>query len=200
MKQLIAQGAEAKIYIDKNIIKDRIKKSYRLKEIDERLRKTRTRHEANIIKKLNTLNFDAPKLIKTDEKEILEIEFIKGDKVSNILNEKNYQKICREIGEKIAFLHNHNIIHGDLTTSNFIVQEKTGKVFFVDFGLSFISTKIEDKAVDLHLLKQALESKHYKIFEKCLKTAFDGHKNKAKEYNEIMKRFQVVERRGRNKY
>ena len=42
---------------------------------------------------------------------------------------------------------------------------KNGKVYFIDFGLGFFSNKTEDKAVDLHLLKQALESKHYQIFE-----------------------------------
>jgi hypothetical protein len=32
-------------------------------------------------------------------------------------------------------------------------------VFLIDFGLSFISSRIEDKAVDLHVLKQAIEAK-----------------------------------------
>ena len=47
--KLIAQGAEAKIFKKKDsILKDRIKKSYRLPQIDIKLRKSRTRSEAKI--------------------------------------------------------------------------------------------------------------------------------------------------------
>jgi tRNA A-37 threonylcarbamoyl transferase component Bud32 len=31
----------------------------------------------------------------------------------------------------------------------------------IDFGLSFVSDKVEDKAVDLHLFSEAVESKHF---------------------------------------
>src|SRR4030042_1167648 len=50
-----------------------------------------------------------------------------------------------------------HIINGDLTTSNMILNPDN-KLYFIDFGLSFHSNKIEDKAVDLHLLKQALNA------------------------------------------
>ena len=40
MQKLIAQGAEAKIFLDKDkIIKQRVEKDYRIKEIDGKLRK-----------------------------------------------------------------------------------------------------------------------------------------------------------------
>ena len=104
--------------------------------------------------------------------------------------------LVKEIGEKIAVLHNNHIIHGDLTTSNMIFNEE---VYFIDFGLSFFSHKIEDKAVDLHLLKQALESKHYKIWEKAFKTALETYKKNAENSDEILKRLEKVEKRGRYK-
>jgi TP53 regulating kinase-like protein len=192
MKQ-IAQGAEATIYIDKDkIIKKRIPKSYRLKKLDETLRKFRTRREAKFIEKLPIAG---PKLIKVDDKDmIIEMEFIKGDKVRDILD-RNI-KLSKEIGQKVAILHNKGMIHGDLTTSNMILKDE---IYFVDFGLSFFSHKIEDKAVDLHLLRQALESKHYKIFEKAFKLVLEGYKEKAENYKEIMQRFEKVEQRGRYK-
>ena len=193
----LSQGAEAIIYKEEGkIIKDRIKKDYRIKEIDEKLRKYRTRREAKIMDRLKTMNFPAPRLIKVDEKNnIIKMEEIKGDKVRDILEMSDYKRLSREIGEKIAVLHNHNIIHGDLTTSNMLLNKE---IYFIDFGLSFFSDKVEDKAVDLHLLKQALESKHYKIFEECFKAALEGYK-KSDNYEEIMKRFQIVEKRGRYK-
>ncbi len=196
MKQ-IAQGAEAKLYLtDNKIIKDRFEKDYRIKEIDVRLRKSRTKREAKIINKLAEISFPSPKLIKSDDKEKIIMEFIKGPKVRDILEEKDYKKLSEEIGKKIAILHNNTLIHGDLTTSNMILNKE---IYFIDFGLSFFSHKIEDKAVDLHLLKQALESKHYKIWEKCFKAAIAGYKKESKDSEEVFKRLETVEKRGRYK-
>jgi TP53 regulating kinase-like protein len=195
--QLIAQGAEAKLYRNKSILlKDRIKKSYRIKEIDEKLRKSRTRRESKILKKLEAINFPAPRLIETDRKEKIEMDFIEGPKVRDILEKKDYLKLSKEIGKKLALLHNNEIIHGDLTTSNMILAKE---VYFIDFGLSFFSNRFEDKAVDLHLFRQALESKHYKIWQKCFDACLKEYLKNAKDNEEILKRFQKVESRGRHK-
>jgi len=193
----IAQGAEAKLYlVDNKIIKDRFEKDYRIKEIDKRLRKSRTKREAKIFNKLEAINFPSPKLIKTDDIDKITMEFIKGPKVRDILEEKNYTKLSEEIGKKLAILHNNNLIHGDLTTSNMILAKE---IYFIDFGLSYFSHKIEDKAVDLHLLKQALESKHYKVWEKCFDAAIKAYKKESKDSSEVFKRLETVEKRGRYK-
>jgi len=194
----IGAGAEALIYLDKKeVVKERIKKSYRLKQIDEKLRKFRTRREAKVLEKLHSIGFPIPKLILSDDKKMLiKMEFLKGKKLRDILNKKNCEKLCREIGEEVATLHKKGIIHGDLTTSNMILKDK---IYFIDFGLSFFSDKIEDKAVDLHLLMQALESKHYKIFENAFKAVLSGYKIKNPDYNIVIKRLEKVESRGRYK-
>lgn len=194
-QKLIAQGAEAKLFLeDGRILKQRFSKSYRLKEIDERLRGSRTRREAKILQKLQSINFPAPKLISSDEKENLVIEKIEGKLAKDVLEKLDYRKLCAEIGKKIAILHNNSIIHGDLTTSNIILNKE---IYFIDFGLSFFSEKAEDRAVDLHLLKEGLESKHYKIWEECFKCALDAYKKEAKNSSETLKRLEVVEKRGR---
>ncbi len=195
MSRLIAQGAEAKLFLIENkILKNRFKKSYRIKEIDEKLRGFRTRREAKILQKLQAINFPAPRLIKNDEKENLIIEKIDGKLVKDVLEKLNQKKLCSEIGKKVAILHNNSIIHGDLTTSNMILNKE---IYFIDFGLSFFSEKAEDKAVDLHLLKEGLESKHYKIWEGCFRCAVDAYKKEAKNSNETLKRLEIVEKRGR---
>ena len=197
MKKLIAQGAEAKLFSEENkIIKDRIKKEYRIKEIDERLRKFRTRREAKILDKLSIIGFPGPKLIDSDDKENIIMEKIKGEMIRDILEKKDCIKLSEEIGKKIAILHNNNIIHGDLTTSNMILDKE---IFFIDFGLSFFSHKIEDMAVDLHLLKQALESKHYTIWEKCFDAALCAYEKESMHGKEVIKRLEQVEKRGRYK-
>jgi len=111
MKKIIGSGAEAVIYLDKNVTKDRVKKSYRIPEIDVKLRKSRTKREAKIFTKLEKLNFPAPRLIKTDEKSVIEMDFIKGEKLRDVISEKNHKKLMNELGKKVAILHNNGIIH-----------------------------------------------------------------------------------------
>ncbi len=199
MQKPTYRGAEAVLYSEGNsILKERIRKSYRIKEIDEKLRKFRTRREAKILDKLKSIDFPAPKLIDFDDKSMkIRMEKIDGKKVRDVLEKANCRKICRKIGELVAELHHNDIIHSDLTTSNMIYSE--GKIYFIDFGLSFFSHKIEDKAVDIHLLKQALESKHYKIWQGCFGFVVDGY-NKKHNHIEIMRRLEIVEKRGRYKH
>ena len=196
MKQeIIQQGAEAIISLNKNnqIIKNRIPKSYRLKELDIKLRERRTKSESKIITKLQNIIL-VPKIIKTDKDKIV-MEHIKGKKLSENLEKLDFKKICKQIGESLTKLHNEHIIHGDLTTSNMI--EKNKKIYFIDFGLGFHSRKIEDKAVDLHLLKQALEAKHYKIADQCIKIILKNYKSEQSKL--ILQRIPIIESRGRYK-
>src|SRR3989339_1953600 len=101
-KKIIGSGAEAVIYLDKNVIKDRVRKSYRIREIDEKLRRSRTRREAKVFGKLAAIGFPAPRLVKSDDKEIIEMDFIKGLKVRDVLEKSNYAELSEEIGRKIA--------------------------------------------------------------------------------------------------
>ena len=197
-QRLILQGAEAKLFLeDGKVIKNRFRKTYRINEIDERLRKFRTKREAKILDKLRKISFPVPGLINSDGKNIIEMEFIDGKLLKNILNKKNCIKLSREIGKKVAILHNNTIIHHDLTTSNMIFNKQ---IYFIDFGLSFFSEKIEDKAVDLHLLKEALESKHPEIWEQSFNTMLDAYEKNAENSKEVIKRLKVVEQRGRYKH
>ncbi len=201
MRTLIAQGAEAKLYKEENtIIKERIKKSYRHEEIDSRIRKTNTRREYKLLNKASKI-INVPKILDYNEKEYkITMEFIPGltlrDALDNTPTKKRLE-LCEQLGKEIARLHNKGIIHGDLTTSNFILKED--KIYFIDFGLGFHSTKIEDKAVDLHLLRQAFESKHYKHFQQSFEAVMKGYKEESKQTKEILTRFEVVEKRGRYK-
>jgi len=194
--KLIQQGAEAKIYLDKDTIqKQRTKKGYRHPTLDKQIRTRRTRSETKILTKALAIKANVPKVISSDKFNI-NIEYIPGDRLSETLNtypEKKQFAVMQQLGTQLALLHKNNIIHGDLTTSNTILS--SNQVFLIDFGLGFISTKTEDKAVDLHLIKQALEAKHFQnhkeLFNQFLKT-----------YNikENIERLKVVEKRGRYKH
>jgi len=127
------------------------------------------------------------------------MDFVDGEKLSDHLNSfdlKKQKTVSKLIGRSISKLHDSNIIHGDLTTSNMILKNK--EVYFIDFGLGFQSHKIEDKAVDLHLLKQALEAKHFKTWEILFKELLKSYST-SKDSKKVLERLRAVERRGRYK-
>ena len=195
-KKLIAQAAEAKIFrIDDLVIKDRIPKGYRHPELDKKIIKQRTKKESKILEKAHKL-IGSPLPTKTTNNEIT-MPFIDGKKLSESLEELDYKELCKQIAEKIAKLHDNNIIHGDLTTSNMILDKK-GEVIFIDFGLGFTSSRNEDKAVDLHLIKQALEAKHFSIWKECWRVIHENYNSKDRE--KTLEQLKKVEIRGRYKH
>jgi Kae1-associated kinase Bud32 len=198
MKQkIIGIGAEAVlIHKDGKLIKRRVPKGYRHPELDKKIRTRRTRSEAKLLEKVSKI-LNVPKILKTSDFEI-DMEFIKGKKLSENLDKmplKEQVKICYQIGESIAELHDNDIIHGDLTTSNMILSGK--KIYFIDFGLGFHSSRIEDKAVDLHLLRQALESKHFMHWSDLFSAVTEGYKKVGDE--SVLLQLKKVESRGRYK-
>jgi Kae1-associated kinase Bud32 len=201
--KLIAQGAEAKIFLDKKnnlVIKNRISKSYRLLPLDRKIIKQRTKSEIKLLIKANqVMNSPLPERYKEDNKIIM--PFIKGKRLSDSLNDfplEKQKQIMEKIGEDVALLHKSDIIHGDLTTSNMIL--KNNKIFFIDFGLGYISKKTEDRAVDLHLLKQALEAKHFKNWEILFQKFKEAYSKDYSETEEIFERLLAVEKRGRYRH
>ncbi len=198
MHKLISQGAEAKLFLEEGTIrKERSPKAYRIRELDDALRGQRTRREEKILEKLAAIGFPSPRMIKADGKSLIQMEHIPGVLLKDILTRENCKKYGEEMGEKIAMMHNHSIIHGDLTTSNMIVHEKNRGIYIIDFGLSFTSLKEEDRAVDLHVLKEALESKHYQFWDLCFQEALNAYQRHAKNAAAVIKRYGIVERRGR---
>lgn len=204
-QKIVQQGAEAKIFLDEKnnlIIKDRIKKSYRHPELDRQIRKRRTKSETKLLQKAAQI-IDSPLPDKTKEFDKIFMQYIKGKKLSEHLDKfplKEQKTICKEIGKSIAKLHKNDIIHGDLTTSNMILS--SGKIFFIDFGLGFISRRAEDKAVDLHLLKEALEAKHFRNWEFLLEEVFNSYKKilGESESQKVFGQLKKVEKRGRYRF
>ena len=197
-EKVIQQGAEAVlIKRGKELLKRRVRKGYRLSELDNKIRKRRTRKETKLLLKAGKL-IPVPEVKSTDESSSeITMGFLAGKKLSESLDKmKNWREVCVKIGENIAKLHDADIIHGDLTTSNMIWSDN--KLYFIDFGLGFENGRVEDKAVDLHLIKQALEAKHFIHWEKFFKAILKGYKT-SKKFKDVMERFEKVEKRGRYK-
>jgi TP53 regulating kinase-like protein len=201
---IIYRGAEAEIclskYMDFKVVeKRRLKKRYRIKNIDDRLISTRTKSETKLIADSRKQGVCVPTIFDVDlEKGIITMEYINGERIKDIFNdldEKERENICIKIGESIARLHNADIIHGDITTSNMLLYED--RIYFIDFGLGEINNEIETKGVDLHVLMEAIESTHSKYAD-YFKFVLEGYKKELKEdSNLVVKKIEEIVKRGR---
>jgi TP53 regulating kinase and related kinases len=190
----IGMGAEAIVTrSDKGILKSRPAKSYRHPQLDAQLRTTRTRHEARILEKAKLAGIPVPDVTVIDDTTLLLSE-AKGVQVKEVLDADPL--IAHTIGRMLAALHDQNIIHGDLTTSNMIIDNH--HVTLIDFGLSFHSAKEEDKAVDIHLFRQSLESKHHRVLAQSYRHFLQGYRD-SPHAEKVIERLRQVESRGRNK-
>jgi Kae1-associated kinase Bud32 len=76
-----------------------------------------------------------------------------------VIDNCTVHSLAKQIGQAVGKLHGLNIVHGDLTTSNMILKEGKDLVM-IDYGLSGMSSSVEDKAVDLYVLSRAISSTH----------------------------------------
>ncbi|MHA1787795.1 MAG: KEOPS complex kinase/ATPase Bud32 [Candidatus Helarchaeota archaeon] len=202
---LFKKGAEANLYLEtwygkKIIRKYRYKKAYRIEELDFQLRRSRTFHEAKLLLEARKIGVPTPFIYMIDVKNTsIYMDYIEGNQLKKDMNHLiNKNLICEKVGEKIGLLHSNDIIHGDLTTSNIIIA-KNGIIYFIDFGLGGFSSSLEDKGVDLHLIKKALESTHYKFADECFDAILTGYKRivGAEFLQNIKVKITEIESRGR---
>ncbi len=165
-----------------SIRKVRIKKEYRVDDLDISLRKERTKREAKLMHDARTLGINVPHIFDVDlENFTLEMEFIDGKNLREIFNSLNdYEKdfVSMEIGRYLAILHANGITHGDMTTSNIIYGQ--GKIYLIDFSMGEIGNDLEYKGDDLHLLKESFKSSHYdhmNYFDKIIESYRKNYEN-----------------------
>lgn len=191
--EFLSLGAEASIYRDEDrVIKIRIKKGYRHPLLDNRLRLMRTRREARLLQRAREV-VPVPRVFSVDEKSFkIEMEYIEGEKLRDYLLKTLDPKPMKEVGRLVAALHSYNIVHGDLTTSNFIISND--KIYIIDFGLGEITTSIESKAVDIVCFKKSYFATHPDLPE-----GWNLFLNnyRWKRADDVLKRVEEVERRAR---
>jgi len=204
---LIKKGAEASLFLEdwhgqKVILKRRLPKEYRLEKLDDEIRFQRTVHEPQIIHKAKEAGVSTPTIFMVDIADATIImEFVEGKQVKQVLNnlaEEQRLRLCRHIGNLIGRLHSQGIIHGDLTTSNMILTPHE-RVVFIDFGLSEISRELEVRGVDLHLMKRAFQSTHYKYAKECFEAAMEGYTEVMGDATakDVLEKIREIEKRGR---
>jgi len=206
--KIIKQGAEARIYksklFGKNVIvKERFQKKYRHPTLDTKLTHKRTLQEARAILKCRKAGIKTPVVYFLDLKnhkiymEEIENSLTLREKVNNLLkvdNKISLKSIAFDIGQMISLMHQNEVIHGDLTTSNILIQDKDENSIFtlIDFGLSFISNFVEDMGVDLYVLERAFLSTHPNT-EWLFACILESYKNCFKDGNKVKDVFDKLE-------
>jgi len=210
---LVKQGAEARIYegtfLGKDaIIKERFSKKYRHPDLDTSLTKERLRAEAKALVLCKTLGVNAPTVYLCDtETNIIVMERLSQavtvrDRIFKLLKEKDdksLDELAKSIGALVAKIHAGGLIHGDITTSNIMVDEDDGKLFFIDFGLSFKAGLSEDKGVDLYVLERAFLSTHPNTEDIFKAILISYQKSSGKQGAETLKKFEEIRQRGRKR-
>ncbi len=160
------RGAEAIVetieWNGKTVIsKIRNKRGYRHPTLEKRLVVERLRSESRIMERLLSQGVPVPAIfsVNTSDNSIF-MELIEGQTLERALRGKNFKKYLIQTGQLLSQIHSLNVIHGDPTTSNFLVNDK---IYAIDFGLSSMSDDDEDRASDLRVFLESLDSHHSEI-------------------------------------
>ncbi|MCL5430139.1 MAG: Kae1-associated serine/threonine protein kinase [Candidatus Marsarchaeota archaeon] len=194
----ISEGAEAEIYDAKvlgrsAILKYRIEKGYRTRPLDYRIRSERTKSEAKIMARASARGAMVPKVLLIDGYGIY-IEKLDGAMLNAMMDrfekqKEKMRKILEEAGKQLGMLHNADIVHGDYTPANILVTPE-GVVYVIDFGLAEITNSVEEKALDLLLMKRSISKTLYPIFE-------DSYRKSHGDSKSVLLKLGDIERRGR---
>ncbi len=189
----ISEGAEAEIY-DSNfmgldvIVKDRIAKTYREPTLDERIREQRTKSEARILSLASENGANVPKVFMISKNQI-SMSKLRGKTLNLIMqNGKINSNVMIEAGKQLAKLHSLDIIHGDYTPANILVDGSN--ISIIDFGLGEITNSIEERALDILLMRRSISKSLYSVFVK----SYSKHYKNAKA---VLNRLAEIEKRGR---
>ncbi|XP_037817899.1 EKC/KEOPS complex subunit TP53RK [Lucilia sericata] len=222
VENILKQGAEGRLYLgeykgERCLIKERFVKKYRHQELDNQITRQRMKAETKAAGRCQTAGIIAPRILHMDlqerkiymeyyDKAITAKEYIQRivasekDKAEEVL-----KSLCTVIGSTIGKMHANNIIHGDLTTSNILINPKQAddfteyEVVFIDFGLSHYNQGSEDKGVDLYVLERALLSTHSEqpyLFEYMLQAYRLAC---GKDEATVVAKFEEVRARGRKR-
>ena len=219
---LLQQGAEAKLY-ETNFFgrpclsKERFSKKYRHPFIDEKLTRKRVSQEVRTLQRCRKIGIFVPAVYFVDL--ISNVIFMEKlncitvrEHIKTIRENSSGDSYCelyhiaRIIGSILAKMHDADIVHGDLTTSNMMIRNdiknnetvKNSDVYLIDFGLSSSSALPEDKGVDLYVLERAFLSTHPNSDDLFLQL-LESYKVSSKKSRSVLSKLDEVRMRGRKR-
>lgn len=204
IKSRIYLGAEAEILrVALNgevVLKRRLRKAYRNETLDEALNRRRTLREARLLHECKLAGVRTPTVLAVNLREhVLISEFVRGTTLRTFLKERPFDEceaIMKKLGELVGHLHKADITHGDLTTSN-VVVEPSGSLTLLDVGLGEKTKEREKKAVDLVVLMRILESDHHKHATKLWRAFLRGYRSAYRDADDLVKRARRIKSMGR---
>ena len=195
--EMIFRGAEA--VVEKiewqgtpAISKVRNKRSYRHPDLEKRLVTERLRSESRVIERLLSEGVLVPSLYEVNiEKSQIIMEFIDGITLEKGLRTDKFHGYLVSSAEIVSQIHSSGVVHGDPTTSNFMISED---IYAIDFGLSTFNDDAESRASDLRVFLESLEAHHSEISGREI---FLEAYSKWKSSKEVLEALEVLELRGR---
>lgn len=191
----ISEGAESELYSTaiagiSAVVKRRLRKLYRIRQMDEQIRSERTRKEAKLMSLANKAGVLTPRILLVDRYDIV-MEKIEGKTLNRMegMTASESAKIFSAVGESLGSIHQNDVAHGDYTPANIMV-DGSGVVHIIDFGLGERTVSIEDKSMDLLLMKRSISKENYRLF-------IAGYSRKFSRHAETVRRLATVEKRGR---
>ncbi|MGA1865882.1 MAG: bifunctional N(6)-L-threonylcarbamoyladenine synthase/serine/threonine protein kinase [Thermoplasmatota archaeon] len=174
---VLGRGAEALITAEDFggipvVRKFRFPKGYRLPGMEEKITPYRIRNEARMLNAIRSFGIRTPYVIDVDmHRNSLVMEMLKGPRLARLLNvmdPEDQSWALREMGIIVGRMHRNNIVHGDLTTSNFILMEDGERPILglIDCSLSERSAEVEKKGVDLRLFFEVFSSTHEGLMDR----------------------------------
>lgn len=209
--RMIAQGAEGIVtelsYLGRRAVrKERVPKRYRHPELDIKLRTRRLAQEARILLRLRKAGVTVPAVYDVDARRgVLIMEYVTGTSLKCFLQEgavHDTLPVMRAAGREVARMHLADVVHGDLTTGNVMVDVDTEKqyqsIHLIDFGLSYGNSTEEDLAVDLYVFERAVVSSHSEEAD-SLNEAFLSAYSDVLQRPAVLSRLVEVRARGRKR-
>lgn len=206
--EMVGQGAESKVYRGEYlgypvIVKHRFSKKYRLPEIDDQINRKRILSEARCQHRCRELQVKTPILYYVDPYDkVMIMEEIQGITLKQMIYDHEgrlaeLEPLLLAFGNRIARLHGGSIIHGDLTTSNCMIEKDTQAIVMIDFGLAYMPASVEDRACDLYVLERSFLATHANasdLFSCILK----GYQEEG-DHEDVLQKLAQVRSRGRKK-
>lgn len=142
-----------------SVIKTRIPKSYRNKQLDDRIRLERLRNEISLLIRTHEAGLYVPNVYDVDLNSYTAIyQKIKGKTLRTyIQKESKSDGVFADLGKYIGLMHSSGITHGDLTAANVIISDDN-KPYVIDTSMGKSDSEIEDMAVDLYLFRESLSA------------------------------------------
>ena len=195
--EMIFRGAEAVVEKiewqgSSAISKVRNKRSYRHPDLEKRLVTERLRSESRVIERLLSEGISVPALYEVNiEKSQIIMELIDGITLEKGLRTDKFHDYLVSSAKVLSQIHSSGVVHGDPTTSNFMISEK---IYAIDFGLSTFNDDAESRASDIRVFLESLEAHHSEISGREI---FIEAYSAWESSKEVLEALEVLELRGR---